>query len=147
AIDVAAVLDGLHAMEGAAFDRLATTPAEKALIRRSKQLHLAGRLIRFALTPQEWNEYESLRDASSDPALSNFEDSSRGAVARDQAMSRRLLEEMNDRRASTAILVTGGFHTPGIDRLMKDAGVAVLTVTPRLTKLDESEDGAYLQAF
>jgi len=128
----------LNALEKVIYDRLAKTDEETALISESKRLHLTGKLLDFALTPEEWGDYKSLPISSPfmgedkggginspHPALpsmrggilslSSFEAFYKFAQTRDEAMSRNLLAAMVQHNAKTAVLVTGGFHTKGIE--------------------------------
>jgi len=50
-------------------------------------------------------------------------------------------------RTSTVVLVTGGFHSTGIDKLLTDAGCAVITFVPKITKVDDGAGSAYLSVF
>ncbi len=144
-IDAEKLMDELATLEKEKYIRLAGTAEEKALVAQSTHLHLTAQLLDFALTPQEWAEYENQRHE--EPLdLNSFEDFYREANLRDEAMTRNLLKSMKERDVDTAVLVTGGYHSPGMDHRLAQAGVTVVSFTPRIEKTDGG-DGAYLSIF
>ncbi|MCG3205991.1 MAG: hypothetical protein KCHDKBKB_02717 [Elusimicrobia bacterium] len=48
---------------------------------------------------------------------------------------------------SLAVLVTGGFHSRGIDRRLVEAGHTVITFVPKITQIEMSEGPVYLSVF
>ncbi|MFN0118334.1 MAG: sigma-70 family RNA polymerase sigma factor [Elusimicrobiota bacterium] len=46
-----------------------------------------------------------------------------------------------------AVLVTGGFHSSGIDQRLKEAGYIVIQYTPKLTQLETQNGSHYLTVF
>ena len=52
------------------------------------------------------------------------------ATKRDEALAANTLKQMEDHHQQTAILVTGGFHTEGITRLLREQGVAYVVISP-----------------
>jgi hypothetical protein len=81
--------------------------------------------------------------------LPPFENFCRLTLDRNHALAQNLLTQMTDlkdgKRPATAILVAGGFHTPGLTRELRDCGVSYVVVTPRVTAVPEKSD--YLDAF
>lgn len=61
------------------------------------------------------------------------------ALKRDDVLSRRALERMGSGTHKTAILVTGGFHTPGIEKHLKEQGVSYWVVEPSLGNMKEEQ--------
>jgi len=166
-IDVEVLLKEVRLAEEKAYASLVRSPEEKELIAKSRRLYLVGKLLDFALTTSEWEEYKKAvpRPSSLVPRenSSNFRDEGQGtrdvfslsvfesfyheAEIRDAAMTENLLRDMKNAKAKVAVLVTGGFHSSGIDRKMTDAGVATITFAPKITKV-ESENGTnYLSVF
>jgi hypothetical protein len=68
-IDAEQLLNELMVLEKTAYDVLANTPEEKALVTQSRQVWLTSKLVDFSLTPPEWKEYKS--GPKSDPIMSN----------------------------------------------------------------------------
>lgn len=58
------------------------------------------------------------------------------ADQRSAVFVRELLGDMKQTGQSIALMTSGGFHSEGIIRALKAAGVGYLSVKPRLTKLD-----------
>ncbi|MBK8574178.1 MAG: metallophosphoesterase [Elusimicrobia bacterium] len=76
-----------------------------------------------------------------------FEDFYKQAHARDQAMTDNLVKSMTDHKTDTAVLVTGGFHSPGMAEKLERAGFTVISFTPKIEKIDTSKGSAYLSVF
>jgi hypothetical protein len=143
--------DALHAdlvrMEQAIQTRLCRTAEENAWAARGRRLRLGRKLLDFALTPAEWETLRADRTPlwpGEDPGYRDFY---AAAEARDRALADNLLARMAAGRFSTALLVAGGFHTAGIERALNARGLAVVTVSPRVTRVDPSAGSDYLTAF
>ncbi len=138
-------------MEDEAYASLSKTVDEKRVMAQSAALHLTGKLVDFSLTPDEWKEYKSIvyRPWTIDYKLnlSSFERFYREAEARDAAITDNLLKAMEKQNVSVGVLVTGGFHSPGIDQRLADAGVVTLSFVPSVTKVDGEAGTSYLSAF
>ncbi|MBK8869595.1 MAG: hypothetical protein IPN19_00740 [Elusimicrobia bacterium] len=147
-IDAEKLLTELAALEKARYGILAKTSEEKTLVNRSRALGLAGRLLTFELTPEDWAEYGVLNAGTAlGLDMSSFEAFYREAHARDESLSANLLKAMEDRHSKTAVLVTGGYHTNGVSERLVKSGVTVVTFTPRIEKIDSENGSAYLSVF
>ncbi len=63
------------------------------------------------------------------------------ALKRDDVLIRNALAKMESSGEQISILVTGGFHTPGIERALREQGGSYLVITPRLEKaINEKEE-------
>ncbi|MBK8575581.1 MAG: hypothetical protein IPN90_07870 [Elusimicrobia bacterium] len=49
--------------------------------------------------------------------------------------------------ASVSLLVTGGYHGPGLTEKLTRAGMAVVTVVPKIQKVDTAQGSSYLSVF
>ncbi len=140
----------LASAEQFVFGKLALTGEEKTVVAASRRLGLLGKLVRFELSPSEWNEYRSGRTPVEKTYLRNladFEEFYASAEARDDAMASNLLDAMAERNAKKAVLVTGGFHSPGISRRLETAHVRHDTFVPRVTKIQGLRGSEYLSVF
>ncbi|NQT95387.1 MAG: hypothetical protein HQ572_02955 [Candidatus Omnitrophica bacterium] len=72
-----------------------------------------------------------------DAQLPDFERFYSLAEERDSALVYNTLKKMNEKRSKMAVLVSGGFHTDGITRLLKDKKVSYVVITPKVDKLQE----------
>jgi hypothetical protein len=133
----------LSALQKDRFAKLAKTEQERSLVDQSNVLHLTDRLIHFSLTPAEWKEYQRL-NLSKFPTFQAFY---LHAEQRNVDLAKNLLASMEKGRATRAVLVTGGYHTAGVSERLRDAGVTVLTLTPRITTIDSNSGSAYLDIF
>jgi len=60
------------------------------------------------------------------------------AVKRDNALVDNTIKAMGQDKANTAVLITGGFHTEGITRILEERGISYVVVCPNITKDTES---------
>lgn len=139
-------------MEKEGFDRLVKTNAEQRILVESQYLHYIGKLLDFTLTPEEWRDYAKIAKPHSGLTpfpqdLSIFESFYLEAEKRNDSMVNNLLSAMSQRGASTAVLVTGGFHTDGMEELFRQRGITCVTVSPKVTKVDTAQGSAYLTVF
>lgn len=58
------------------------------------------------------------------------------AARRDTAMLDNMIKHMDATGTDTAVLISGGFHSDGMTRLMKKQNINFLTITPNVTSLD-----------
>ncbi len=82
--------------------------------------------------------------------LSPFEQFYRQAELRDGAMANNFLNaqrSINNLPRTTSVLITGGFHSSGIDDALTKAGCTVVSIVPRVTSADASKASAYLSVF
>ena len=150
-LDTEALLKEIQQGEEIVYASLITSEYEKRLIDESKQLSLIGKLLDFSLTREEWKEYKSIgyRPWTIDYKLnlSSFERFYSEAEARDQAMTENLLKAMEKHNAKVAVLVTGGFHSDGIDRQARDSGLTTISFVPRISKIDTGNGATSLSVF
>lgn len=149
-------LEDVQGMEQAGYKKLARTKAEKELVKRSRAEYLTGKLADFALMPEEWKEYSEIRTTRA--GLESFESFFKHAELRDKAMSEKLIKVMSersptatgrrgDRKGKTVVLVTGGYHSDGIQNILDRNGLAVVTLSPKITKLEGKSGTEYLSVF
>jgi len=72
------------------------------------------------------------------PALEFYQ----AALERDQAFMGKIDAMMKDAKQTTVAVVAGGFHTSGLERILKGKGVAYAVVTPKIASLAGSENYA-----
>ena len=213
-IDAGALLTEISGRESEVYGRLAKTSEEKALVQESRRLFLTEKLADFALTPEEWKEYQSIRrhpgesrgpgveadfqkrshnldsdfrrnDDKTISGLSSFEAFYKEADARDAAMADNLFRIFvvspppftgeggrrpgeGDGRGQfipspspspvngggkitdlprVSVLVTGGYHSDGLEDRLTKAGCTVVTWMPKIEKADTEAGSAYLSVF
>lgn len=145
-VDAAALYDDLARMEGEALDRWKASTKEKEWALLGRRLSAEQKLLDFALTPHDWKRLKS-EPFLNEPEFQPFRDFYAAAEARDEAMSNNLLSSMDQSGVSNALLVAGGFHTAGLENHLIARGVHVVTVAPRVSRVDPNAGTAYLTAF
>jgi len=147
-IDMEKISGELRSLEESIYATLARTPEEKSLVHESRRLYLTGKLLNFALTKEEWEELRSTNDELRSTNLKSFENFYREAEIRDDKMASNLIRySYFVPRTSMVVLVTGGFHSAGIDRRLAEAGTTVIQFVPKITKIDTANGSAYLSVF
>jgi hypothetical protein len=145
-IDAEALYADLARMESAVYEKWATNETSRRWVARTRHLRRVAKLLDFALTPEEWRDYRrNPGDFTED--LRGFEAFYESAEERDGHLSRNLSNALSVRGLSRAVLVAGGYHTPGVERRLTESGAAVITVAPRVTTVDVGAGSAYLTAF
>ncbi len=70
--------------------------------------------------------------------LSIFESFYQVALKRDQAMSQNLLALAQEKKADLVFLVSGGFHTEGLNKIFEKQDVSYAVVSPRMVQHDSN---------
>ncbi len=71
------------------------------------------------------------------------------AIARDQILIQKSMEAASASDAKVVAIVTGGFHTPGIERRLRAEGYSYMVLTPAMTRSwdAERENQIYAEAL
>jgi serine/threonine protein phosphatase PrpC len=140
-IDAEKLLSAVGRMERDALAKFCRTSKERDLMDRSRRLFLQLKLVNFALTPGEWEEYQAQPRSENFGAFEMFY---READIRSAAMADSIATRVaNDGRV---VMLVGGFHTPDIARRLKNQGISFAVVQPRITKV-EGDGVEYLSIF
>jgi hypothetical protein len=148
-VDAGSLFSDLQFMEKDAYRRLSQNPREADLAARSRRALLTEKLVDFSLTPSEWREYAE----TPTPGLDSFESFYREAHLRDGAMAANVLSALskNEKKAHRAspivLLITGGYHAPGVTEALNRAGVVVLSFVPKVQAIDVAEGQVALGIF
>lgn len=131
---------------------LAKSEPEQTLIEQSHRLTLESKLLDFSLTPGEWENYRlTYGKRASTPEMKSFESFYVEAHERDTLMAENILQALPfDRKSApppVAIVVAGGYHAPGLTERLRQKGMAVVTVVPKISKVDTDQGSAYLSVF
>lgn len=76
---------------------------------------------------------------SLDDFLATLDRFYRIAQSRDVAFVENTLKEMEKENVKVAVLKTGGFHTPGLVRILKEKGISYLVISPKITEAGNPE--------
>ncbi|MBK8574775.1 MAG: methyltransferase domain-containing protein [Elusimicrobia bacterium] len=148
-------LNELTAWENDLGSVLAHTPEERGLLAMDRDASLLRQLLENEMSPEAWalfrqrrNEIVSLParlrgfgDFQDPPeGMSLFirahEDFCRLALERNGALVSNFLRQVETNKATKAILVTGGFHTPGLQSELAKRGCPTIVLTPRIEKVE-----------
>lgn len=137
-IDPQLVFEGLRNLQEKAGQNLFKTPAQAETLALTQQYFLRQKLSQYALTEEEWLAYEAQSVIpANDDLWTPFENFYRLAVDRNAVMATRMAERLNNSDTNLGLLVAGGFHTEGLVQQLKEQGFTVLTLSPKITKVEE----------
>ena len=162
--------------ERAVWDSLCTNDRQREVVAISSHLSLLEKLEKLSLTPEEWAEFatsrkdihrlpERIQSAQGGSGkvkgaegsrfefvrdLKAFEGFYELAEARNQALASnflsRLAPKQKDETVRVAILVAGGFHSPGLNKILESKGT-LITVAPKLSNPMKVAGDDYLSVF
>lgn len=151
----AELLDELMAWEVDVGSHLAQSDEEKTLLEIDRDVSLLRQLLENEMSPESWAMYGKRKSSIvslparlvlyfdfQEPAggLASFirphEDFCRLAMERDGALVKNFVSHVPFEKGNPSVLVTGGFHTPGIQSELHKKGFSTVTVTPRLEKVE-----------
>ena len=131
----------------------------------SKSLQILTKILNLELTPEEYKYFKAnqanfltaswvdfltencrrynlaIQPTTSsviDENLSMLDEFYQLGVAREKAFIKNAVDKMNESGQNLAVLITGGFHTPGVTRMLKDKGYSYIVVAPVITKKSDS---------
>ncbi|MBL0058642.1 MAG: hypothetical protein IPP35_05960 [Elusimicrobia bacterium] len=148
-VDAGSLFSDLQSLEKDAYRRWSHSPLESGLVARSRRVFLTEKLVDFSLTPGEWREYAETPTAG----LESFESFYQEAHVRDGAMAANVLSALQNikrktpRTSPVVLLITGGYHAPGITEDLNRAGAVVLSFVPKVEKIDVAEGQVALGIF
>ncbi|MBI4971096.1 MAG: hypothetical protein HZC17_04570, partial [Candidatus Omnitrophica bacterium] len=133
---------------------LAKTPDERALIQKIRERILLEKLAHLELTREEWKALLSFplrigvrgklqRESSVFSTALNFY---RAAEAREGAFMKNIAAITKQNKIHRAIVVTGGFHTEGLEAQLKQQGYSFVTICPDFKDTENSRKN-YLRAM
>ncbi len=145
-------------------EKLFKTGEERELDKISVNLVLLNNLINLQLTPDEYNLYNKNKSDFRLTQWLNFLNDKAGkykipgiktdtemivnnlgraeeyyqlAFKRDEAILQNSLEKMGQDGDSVAVLITGGFHTPRLTRMIKEKDYSYLVIAPKITEISD----------
>ena len=152
-------------------DKLARTDAEKKLLALFKDYRLLKKVFALELSRKEYESIILLKESLRPSAILNrfseingakqvrlvefdhgaeinqlFDlalDFYKDAVRRDTVMSENVLKVMAELKQNKAVMVTGGFHSEGMENFFKEKGFSYVRVSPKIHEL--SDNKAYIR--
>jgi len=172
------IFDEIRRLEQALEEKMVTSDKERKLARLFRLLEVYEKIFDFSLTKEdaeffmkhrrEFNSEtfvralapllttyhfdQDIRELSLDLLdndLPRFETFYQLALKRDDILISNTLKKMKEARQNVSVIVTGGFHTPGIEKTLQAKGISYLVIAPRLVQhVDKiSESKRYTQAM
>lgn len=142
---------------------LASTPESQTLQTLLAQLDLMEKLVELRLSPEEYQRFQALsstgewlarwdtflteqlaHDAMPVPSFHRLEELNaalptlerfyEAAHRRDAVLVEHAMAKVAETGEPIAVLITGGFHSPKITQLLKEQGVGLVVVAPRVSQ-------------
>jgi len=164
-IDAVSLIAEIDALQDALRDKLFVNNDERHLTKISQALGVLNGFLKLELTPQEYEVFTGDRsvfatgswvnflndncrrygistrvDASPaiDDNMEAFEQFYRLGLAREESFIKNLDKKLDESGEKMVVLITGGFHTPGVTRMLKDRGYSYAVVAPVITQQTDS---------
>ena len=119
---------------------LELTPEEYEYFKANKPNFLTASWVDF-LT-ENCNKYNLAMQPSAssviDGNLKQLDEFYQLGVAREKAFIKNMVDKMDESGQKLAVLITGGFHTPGVTQMLKDKGYSYIVVAPVITQKSDS---------
>jgi hypothetical protein len=138
---------------------------QKKLNEISKSLQILTRILNLELTPEDYEYFKANQanfltaswinflnegckkyNLTTQLSTSNIIDENLNilngfyqlGVAREKAFMKNMVNKMDESGQNLAVLITGGFHTPGVTQMLKDKGYSYIVVAPVITQKSDS---------
>ena len=165
-VDAQELVKEMGSLEQKIRQGLCVTRDEKQLVAIDTRLRLATGFLKLELTPDEYAAFAADKDtqlsaswipflteacakngisdapqasAALDNNIEQLESFYRLGLAREQSFIKNMAQKMKTSGNSSAVLITGGFHTDGLNRLLKNAGYSYVVVTPAISQKADPE--------
>jgi len=164
-LDAKDLLKEIPLAEDKIIEVLAVTGDEKRFVEISKSLGLLTKYFKLDLTPEDYTSFQENKSHIStaswlgflkdycqkynlpvpeytasliDENFAKLDDFYKLGLEREKSFIRNIEEKMSQSETKLAVLITGGFHTPGVSRMLKEKGYSYIVVTPVITKQSDS---------
>ncbi|HOW59413.1 MAG TPA: hypothetical protein PLO78_06795, partial [Candidatus Omnitrophota bacterium] len=168
AIDVS-IFNEIEFLEKTVKNKLFTSPEQVKLDHLIRIHDIYSKMFDFTLTKQDAEFYYTFQDEfkaetftsflkpllkqyhfsyglpsqleTLDQDLPRVERFYKAALQRDQVLIERAVEKTQNSNQTISAIVTGGFHTPGIEKYLREKDISYIVVAPRITKkIDQSKE-------
>ena len=174
AIDVS-IFDEIEFLEKTVKNKLFTTPEQVQLDHVLRIHDIYSKMFDFSLTKQDAEFYYTYQEEfksqtfvdfltplmskyhftyglpsqvkTLDQDLPRVERFYKAALERDQVLIERAVEKTLSSGQKVSAIVTGGFHTPGIEKYLREQDISYIVVAPRISgKIDKKKENALYDA-
>ncbi len=120
---------------------LSKTHDEQRIVAQYKKYLLLKSLLELELTHEEYQEARGVLAENDLPyavrlALKFYE----VAIKRDDVMFEQMFAKIKDLNIQSAILITGGFHTAGLENIFKNKNLSYVRILPRITSKTNNDN-------
>ncbi|MDD3906312.1 MAG: hypothetical protein PHS46_07300 [Candidatus Omnitrophica bacterium] len=161
-IDNEKLFNDIKLVENTIKEKLFQNDDQRTLDKLSRHIDILLGMVNIKLLNGDFNYYQTHREEFSHEAFTSFiqkkttqyglayqveppteavaksipklEDFYSIAIKRDKALVDNTLKEMSKEKQNVAVLVTGGFHSEGMSRLLEKEGVSYIVICPSITK-------------
>jgi len=163
-IDAKDFFDEITALEAGIYEFLIRTEEERTIVGISRDLKLLEKFLRLEVSREEYLSFKSrekeltasclaakiaslntLSDSEEKESLGGTDRAIQDAQAfydlameREHAFIERLLGKAREKKLKNAVLISGGFHTQGIQKILEDQNIAHVVIEPKLSKEDKT---------
>lgn len=166
------IFDEIEKLENVIKNKLFKSEVEVKLDRLMRMLDIYQKMFDFTLTKQDADFFYAYRDEFKaetfkqtlnpllqkyhftyqlpaqmdvlDEDLPKVEKFYNAALKRDHIMIEKAVEKMEKEDQKVMAIVTGGFHTPGIEKYLKEHDYSYMVISPRISKQMDTEREARL---
>lgn len=122
---------------------------QRTLDQETGRIRLLKKLIRLELSIEDWETLKTSRAQSAESVESNPMFHALGSMLephfsfyenaekRDHAFTANMTRLMDQAKTNVSILVSGGFHTQGVSRELKEKGYSCVTVFPQIGSIPQ----------
>lgn len=167
-IDTADILKEVSSVSEKLRQAYCVKPQERKLSDIAKGLRILEMVLNLELTPEDYEYFQANRADFSiascrhflaescqglglafpaeqaatvlDKNMEDLSDFYQLGVKREQAFIKNVADKMNQSGEKIAVLITGGFHTPGISRQLKEKGYSYIVTAPVISQSGDSNN-------
>ncbi|HXV27854.1 MAG TPA: hypothetical protein VD913_02715, partial [bacterium] len=115
--------------------------AERDLDRESRRLHLLDKLAKLELSREEWEEIREepfvKRETEFKDHIAFYLNSENREQAFFKNLNKLMAQSASRDTIGASLFIAGGFHTEGLTKQFKDAGISYVVVRPRINQIPE----------
>jgi len=171
-IDAEDLLEEVSSVENSIKQACFVNTEQRRLNEISKSLQILTRFLNLELTPEDYEYFKANRakfltaswidfltensntyNLPMQPSASNVIDRNleqlegfyQLGVEREKAFIKNVVNRVDESGQNLAVLITGGFHTPGVTQMLKDKGYSYIVVAPVIT--EKSDPNIYFSVL
>jgi hypothetical protein len=164
-INAADLIKEIAVLENNIREALFVNNDERELARISKAVEVLSGFLKLDLTPEEYEDFNKeksqyttvswvdfLSDScrkhnldlqlqastAIDENIQKLEEFYKLGLSREEAFIKNLTAKLEESKEQLVVLITGGFHTPGVTRMLKEKGYSYAVVAPAITERTDS---------